>query len=191
MEAFSIVGPCALPLTVREATDDDLDAVLDVERRAFGQDTEANLVRDLLVDATAAPLLSLLAVKDGKPVGHVLFTSVAVIGAERPVYASILAPLAVVPEAQGRGCGSRLVEDGLDRLARSGVALVFVLGDPNYYDRFGFAPAWRRGLEAPYELPPAYAEAWMVKTIGGPDIASISGTVRCAEALSRPELWRE
>ena len=180
-----------MTLTILEGTDDDLDAVLDVERRAFGQDTEANLVRELLVDATAAPLLSLLAVKDGKPVGHVLFTAVAVDGAERPVCASILAPLAVAPEAQGRGFGSRLVEDGLDRLARSGVELVFVLGDPNYYGRFGFAPARRRGLEAPYELPPAYAEAWMVKTTGETDVASISGSVRCAEALSRPDLWRE
>jgi len=180
-----------LPLTVREATGDDLDAVLDVARRAFAQETEADLVRDLLMDATAAPLLSLLAIKNGKPVGHVLFTAVGVVGEERPVRASILAPLAIVPEAQGRGYGSRLVEDGLDRLARSGVALVFVLGDPNYYGRFGFAPAGRRGLAAPHELPPAYAEAWMVKTIGGADVESISGIVRCAEALSRPELWRE
>jgi len=176
---------------IRKATDDDLGAVLDVERRAFGHDTEADLVKDLLADTSAAPRLSLLAVEDGRPVGHVLFTAVAVDGGERPVRASILAPLAVVPEAQGRGFGSRLVEDGLDRLAGSGVALVFVLGDPSYYGRFGFAPAGRRGLAAPQELPPAYVEAWMVKTIGEADVASISGTVRCAEALSRPELWRE
>lgn len=179
-----------MAVTIREAADDDLERVLDVERRAFGQETEADLVRDLMADASAVPRLSLLAIEDGKPVGHVLFTVVEVAGAEPPVRASILAPLAVVPEAQGRGCGSRLVEDGLDRLARSGVELVFVLGDPNYYGRFGFAPAGRRGLSAPYALPAAYAEAWMVKTIGAGD-GSISGTARCAEALSRPELWIE
>jgi putative acetyltransferase len=180
-----------MTVTIREAGEDDLAAVLDVERRAFGQDVEAELVRDLLQDESAVPLLSLLAIEDGKPVGHVLFTAVTIDGTARPVRASILAPLAVVPEAQGRGCGKRLVEEGLQQLARWGVELVFVLGDPDYYARFGFAPARRHGLAAPYELPPAYADAWMVKTIGGADSKIVSGSVRCADALSRPELWRE
>lgn len=180
-----------MTVAIREAADDDLDAVLVVERRAFGQDVEAALVRDLMRDESAVPRLSLLAIEDGAPVGHVLFTAVTIDGAARPVRASILAPLAVVPEAQGRGCGSRLVEEGLARLVGSGVELVFVLGDPNYYRRFGFAPARRHGLAAPYELPPEYADAWLVKAIGGADIESVSGSVRCADALSQPELWRE
>jgi putative acetyltransferase len=180
-----------MTMTIRESSEDDLAAVLDVERRAFGQDVEAELVRDLLQDESAVPRLSLLAIEDAKSVGHVLFTAVTIEGAARPVRASILAPLAVVPEAQGRGCGKRLVEEGLDRLARSGVELVFVLGDPDYYGRFGFSPAWRHGLAAPYELPSAYADAWMVTTIGGADRETVSGSARCADALSRPELWRE
>lgn len=176
-------------VTIREATNNDLGAVLDIERRAFGQDTEAELVRELMVDASAAPRLSLLAIAEGQPVGHVLFTSVEVVGAEPRVRASILAPLAVVPEAQRKGAGSNLVEDGLDRLERAGAEMVFVLGDPRYYSRFGFTPAGRSGLEAPYALPAAYADAWMVKAFG--DGGSVSGTVRCADALNRPELWLE
>lgn len=180
-----------MPVTIRVATDDDLDAVLDVERRAFGQETEADLVRDLLADASAAPRLSLLAIEDEQPVGHVLFTSVDVVGAERPVRASILAPLAIVPEAQGHGSGGKLVEDGLLRLAGSGVEMVFVLGDPGYYARFGFTPAGRLGLQAPYPIPAEHADAWMVKVLGDDDVGSVAGRVQCAETLDRPELWRE
>lgn len=180
-----------MPVTIREATDDDLDAVLDVERRAFGQETEADLVRKLLADASAAPRLSLLAIEDGQPVGHVLFTSVDVVGVERPVRASILAPLAVVPETQGHGCGGKLVKDGLQQLAGSGVELVFVLGDPAYYARFGFTPAGGRGLQAPYPIPAEHADAWMVKVLGDDGLESVTGRVQCADTLSRPELWRE
>lgn len=179
------------PVTIREATGNDLDAVLDVERQAFGQDAEADLVRELMSDASAAPRLSLLAIEEGDPVGHVLFTSAEVAGAEPPVRASILAPLAVVPRAQGRGCGSKLVRDGLLRLARSGIDIVFVLGDPHYYARFGFTPAARLGLEAPNPIPAEHADAWMVKALSDGFVGTIAGRVRCADALNRPELWRE
>ncbi|MCB9948269.1 MAG: N-acetyltransferase [Rhodospirillaceae bacterium] len=176
---------------VREAADDDLDRVLAVHRQAFGQETEAGLVRDLLADPSAAPRLSLLATDGGRPVGHILFTAVTVAGAHPPVAAAILAPLAVVPGAQGRGIGRRLVEDGLRRLAASGTDLVFVLGDPQYYGRFGFEPASPRGLAAPYPLPEAYAEAWLVRRPGPGAIGTATGRVDCAEMLRRPELWQE
>jgi putative acetyltransferase len=178
-------------IVIREALEEDLGAVLDVERRAFGQDIEAELVRELMSDSSAVPRLSLLAATDGQPVGHVLFTAVTVIGADRPVPASILAPLAVVPEVQRRGYGKKLVEDGLTRLARDGVAIVFVLGDPRYYSRFGFVPATRLGFEAPFELPAEYGDAWMVKALGDGIIGSVTGRIRCADALSRPEYWRD
>lgn len=180
-----------MSIAIREAFEDDLDAVLEVERRAFGQDTEAELVRALMSDPSAVPRLSLLAVAEGQPIGHVFFTAVTVVGADRPVSASILAPLAVVPEEQGRGYGSKLVEDGLMRLAGAEVAIVFVLGDPRYYSRFGFTPAIPLGLEAPFELPAEYIDAWMVKALNDGIVGSASGRVRCADVLSRPEYWRD
>ncbi|WP_439346592.1 GNAT family N-acetyltransferase [Vacuolonema iberomarrocanum] len=62
-------------MTIREATESDLDDVLRVERAAFGSEEEPELVRNLLVDPSAKPLLSLLAVEEGRAVGHVLFTN--------------------------------------------------------------------------------------------------------------------
>lgn len=177
------------PLTIREVTNEDLPAVLDVERRAFGQETEAQLVRALLADPSAAPCLSLLADVDGRPVAHVLFTAVTV--GTAPVAAAILAPLAVLPEAQGQGVGTRLVEDALGRLVASGTALAFVLGDPGYYGRFGFQPAGRLGFAAPYPIPEAHADAWMVRELRAGTIGQVAGRIRCADALDRPELWQE
>jgi putative acetyltransferase len=164
------------------------DALL-VERAAFGQDDEAELVRRLLDDAGARPLLSLLARDDGRPVGHILFTAAHLDGPSRAVAAAILAPLAVVPEAQGKGVGGRLIARGVELLARSGVELVFVLGHPGYYPRHGFEPAGRHGLAAPYPISPE--EAWMVRALRPGLIGSVRGTVVCAEAMDRPEYWRE
>ena len=65
-------------MQIREAVETDLDDVLLVERLAFGYDKEANLVRELLHDSSAKPLLSLLAFKKDRAVGHILCAAVIV-----------------------------------------------------------------------------------------------------------------
>lgn len=183
-----------LPVHIRPGTESDAPAIREVVLRAFDRserDEVAGLVSDLLADPTAQPVESLVAeTEDGRLVGHVLFTSVQLIGAGHPVRAAILAPLAVHPNYQGRGIGGRLVMSGLDRLREAGVELVFVLGHPGYYPRFGFRPAGMFGLQAPYPIPAENAEAWMVCHLKG-DPAALKGRVKCADALNRPELWQE
>ena len=161
-----------------------------VHSRAFGQEAEAELVRAILADPTAAPVLSLIAEADGRALGHVLFSTVRFDGAAAGTPAAILAPLAVVPDAQGKGIGSRLVEEGLGRLREAGIALVFVLGDPRYYRRFGFTAAAARGFAAPHPLPAAYAEAWMVQALGT-DAPEQGSRVTCCDALMPQEFWAE
>lgn len=177
-------------LVIREATEADLDAVLAVERAAFGSDEEAQLVRNLLADPTARPALSLLAFQGGQAVGHVLFTRVRLEPAS-PLSLAILAPLAVVPAAQRQGVGGALIAAGLEALAAAGVDGVFVLGDPGYYGRHGFEPAAPLGLAAPYPVPARHADAWRVHVLSRQAVGSFSGTVRCADALDRPEYWVE
>lgn len=172
-----------------EASDADLDDVLLVERLAFGGDEEAGLVRDLLEDPNAHPLLSLLAREDGRAVGHVLFTAARLQDATGDAAASILAPLAVVPDRQRCGIGGRLIEHGVKALAERGVGLVFVLGHPSYYPRHGFQPATPKGLLAPYPICPD--EAWMVRPLRAGILEEAQGRVVCADAMSRPEYWRE
>lgn len=178
---------------IRKATESDLNDVLDIEIQAF--DTEghiiAGLVRELLIDPTAMPVLSLIAVKDDHAIGHILFTKVRITNSKEPVSAAILAPLAVLPDAQRQGAGGRLIEEGLRLLSDSGVELVFVLGHPDYYPRFGFTPAGVLGFEAPYPIPEEHASAWMVQELRPGVIGRISGKVLCADALNKPEHWGE
>jgi putative acetyltransferase len=176
-------------LRIAEATPADLEDVLSIERAAFNEPDVAELVRELLDDASAEPRLSLLAWDGERPVGHILFTAARLEGASREVAISILAPLAVVPDAQGKGVGGSLIEHGIRRLEESGVELVFVLGHPGYYPRHGFVPAIRQGLFAQYPISPE--EAWMVRALRQGVVGSERGTVVCSDAMNRPEHWRE
>ena len=153
-------------MEIRKSTESDLNDVLDVETQAFGNEKGpeiAELVNGLLIDPTAMPLLSLLAVNDVQAIGHILFTRAHIADSENSVSSVILAPLAVIPEAQSQGVGGQLIKAGLRLLTDLGVELVFVLGHPEYYPRHGFKPAI--GFEAPYPIPEIHANAWMVQEL--------------------------
>ena len=177
-------------MEIREAKDSDINEVLSVEKLAFGYDKEAELVSDLLGDESAKPRLSLLAFDGEKAIGHILFTKVLLNGNEG-ISMSILAPLAVLPEYQKQGVGGKLIEKALEILKESGVDLVFVLGHPEYYPKFGFNPAGKLGLEAPYHIPPECAEAWMVQELRKGILGSVKGKVQCSDELNKPEHWKE
>jgi putative acetyltransferase len=173
----------------REATPADRAEVLQVHKLAFGREDESQLVENLLADPSARPVLSLLAEEEGSIIGHVLFTSVTLLGPENPPAASILAPLAVVPTAQRMGIGRSLIERGCQLLASRGEQLLFVLGDPSYYTKRGFAPAVPNGLRAPYDIEPE--AAWMVRDLANRASATLHAQVHCADALAPEQYWRE
>lgn len=181
-------------MNIRNTEVSERAALRSVHESAFGsaQGREiADLVSGLLDDETALPLLSLAAEVEGRIVGHVLFTAVRLQSDGRSVAARILAPLGVVAEHQGEGIGGALICEGLKRLASSGVELVFVLGHPDYYRKFGFRPAGALGLEAPYPIPDEHQDAWMVQALTSGVIGSVQGTVRCAAVLDQPRHWQE
>ncbi len=180
-------------MIIRESKKSDLNDLLDVERQAFG-DVEGpeivKLVSGLLIDPTAKPLLSLIAIKNDRTTGHILFTK-ACIDLKEQISSAILAPLAVVPDEQCRGIGGQLIEEGLRLLSESAVKLVFVLGHPDYYLRHGFQPAGVLGFETPYPIPEKDTGAWMVQELTPGFIGSVGGKVLCADTLNKPEYWRE
>lgn len=134
-------------LVIRAEADGDAGAVREVEIAAFGREAEADLVD--AIRASAAAVLSLVAVWRGELVGHALFTPVTV-GTGRAV---ALGPLAVHPDQQGQGIGAALVREGLRRLGTLGHGAVVVLGDPGYYRRFGFRPASAFGVSWDRPVP--------------------------------------
>jgi predicted N-acetyltransferase YhbS len=178
-------------MQIRPAHSGDTRALLDVERAAFGGEAEADLVAALLGDPSALPIINLVAEKAGTVVGHVLFTRAVVDCSGADGEATILAPLAVLPESQRTGVGIALCREGIAAAERLGIGLVFVLGHIGYYPKLGFRPASALGLDAPYPIDPAVADAWMVLETRPGLIGSVRGTVICADALMSPEMWAE
>lgn len=181
-------------LKIRHSTESDRTAIDNIHTSAFGQQQGpeiVELVNDLLDDETAKPLLSLVAETDGKLVGHILFTVARLLPEDQELSIRILAPLAVLDDFQGKGIGGVLIEEGLKELAESGVDLVFVLGHPGYYPKFGFQTAGLLGFQAPYPIPSQHADAWMVQELNTGVIGSIEGRVQCSKILNQPQHWRE
>ena len=156
-------------IEIRPETPDDIPAIRNVNERAFGAPAEAHLV-DRLRAANKA-VVSLVAQRDDRVVGHILFSSISVSNAPGPVRGVGLAPLSVLPECQKSGVGSRLVRDGLAACERAGYDIVLVLGHVHYYPRFGFLRAKDHGLENEYQAEDAFMVAELKKgvlqTIGG------------------------
>ena len=177
-------------IRIRETDFSDLDDILSVERSAFGEEDEANLVKDLLNDPTAEPTLSLLAYNGKRAVGHILFTKCKLKDNDS-ISLMLLAPLAIVPDSQKRGIGGMLINEGLRILSERNVDLVFVLGHPEYYPRNGFKTAGSLGFEAPYPIPEKDKDAWMVQELRKGVIGSVSAKIICADMIDRPEYWRE
>ena len=113
-------------IAIRNETPDDRAAIRDVNERAFGRHDEATLV-DMLRSANKA-VVSLVALDQGRVVGHILFSAVTVAVAPENFRGLGLGPMSVLPEFQNRGIGSRLVREGLEACKRDGYDAVVVLG---------------------------------------------------------------
>ncbi len=130
-------------MIVRNETAHDWPAVRHVVAAAFGQAAEAELVEALRRSGDTA--VSLVAEDDGQIVGHVALSRMAA-----PFPALALAPLSVVPSRQRQGVGAGLVREAIDHARAAGWIAIFVLGDPDYYGRFGLDAEAAAGFASPY-----------------------------------------
>lgn len=136
------------------------EAVHRIHSEAFGRPDEGCLVDALRRGETFVPELSLVAEFDDSLVGHILFSKIQIQDGVVAHPALALAPLAVLPEYQRQGIGSRLVAEGLAACARRGTEPVVVLGHPDFYPRFGFRPASQFGIYPPFRVPDEVFMVW-------------------------------
>lgn len=167
----------AIEVKIRESEDHDRAGIEAVEKAAFGRPEEAVLALTLLQQPVDA--YSLVAFQDEKMIGHVLFSPMSFVPAYPQMRAVGLGPLAVDPDWQRKGVGSQLILHGLDYLRTQGIHLVFVLGDPGYYRRFGFKPAELLHARCNYPVEPQY---FMGLVLNDPSNLDWQGT-----ALYHPE----
>jgi putative acetyltransferase len=135
-------------IQIREERTEDYIAIDAVLERAFAGRVESDLVVALRAGGYAP--LALVAIAGDTIVGHIMFCRLQVVCSEGTTDALGLAPLAVHPDIQRRGIGTALVQAGLERARAAGESLVFVLGDPAYYGRFGFSAVAAEHFECVY-----------------------------------------
>ena len=160
-------------MEIRDERAGDQEAIRRVHLDAFGGDVEARLV-DLL-RARGKTVTSLVAEDNGQVVGHILFSPVT-IDAEADCRALGLAPVGVRTAHQRRGVGASLVREGLARCADAGYDFVVLVGDPDYYTRFGFHAAKAHGLDNEYGVN----DEFMVLELRTNSLDRVRGLVRYA-----------
>ncbi|HAC62316.1 MAG TPA: GNAT family N-acetyltransferase [Cyanothece sp. UBA12306] len=175
-------------MNIRESEVQENQIIQQVHLNAFGEPEGtivSKLAVELLQDETAKPIFSFVAEENNKIVGNVIFSHVKI--NSKNLNSFILAPLAVTKKFQRKGIGKSLILHGLSFLRNNNANLVFVLGDPKYYSRFGFEAAIPYNLNPPYKIPDP--EAWMVINLSSNSISSYQGIVECGTSLNSEEYW--
>lgn len=141
-------------LKIRQENIEDYEEVYQVVKTAFetaehSDGNEHDLVVALRNSNSFVPELSLVAMKENKIVGYILFTKIKIGEYEELA----LAPLGVLPEYQRQGVGSELIKEGHRIAKKLGYQYVVVLGSEKYYTKFGYIPAIKYGIKAPFDVP--------------------------------------
>jgi putative acetyltransferase len=160
-------------MIIRLETPGDIAAIRVVEEAAFLQSAEADLVDDLR--AAGDSVFSLIAVEGEIVTGHAMFSRL-----QAPFPALALGPVAVLPDRQRKGVGTRLIREGIARSEAAGWLGIFVLGDPAFYRRFGFDVRKASGFISPYAGP-----HWMALPLGGNELTVTAGSIEYARAFAK------
>ena len=136
-------------MIVRAETPADHDPIRRIVDEAFGDTITSAIVDGIRASDRFIPELSLVAVYEGQPLGHVISSYVDVVPGSRRVLQ--VGPLAVVPSHQRRGIGTALMRETIRIAEERGEPLLLIEGNPAYYGRFGFTRADEQGIEMPPE----------------------------------------
>ena len=145
-------------MIIRPETYQDWNQIRALTISAFGGDAEADLIQGLRQGSDLE--LSLIAKDSGHLLGHVAFSRL-----KAPSKALALAPIAVHPDHQRKGIGSKLISEGLRKLTNEGWKMVVVLGDPVYYKRFGFSVKAAEAYTSDYAGPNLMAKMLTPETV--------------------------
>ncbi len=165
---------------IRQETQDDFKEIFEINLVAFRQDKEARLVNALRNNQDAfIPELSIVANKNNKIVGHILFTKIKIVqGNQSEMESLALAPMAIRPEFQRIGIGGQLIKSGLEKAKELKYKSVIVLGHKHYYPKFGFVPANKWNIISPYDVPTSHFMAIELVKDG---LKNVSGLVKYAK----------
>ena len=162
-------------MEIRDETTVDIDAIREVNRRAFAQEQEGNIVDTLR--SNGAALLSLVAIVDGEVVGHIMYSPATI----NQTTGAALGPMSVLPEFQRQGIGSRLAEAGNQRLKEQGCPFIIVVGHAEYYPRFRFTPASKHGIRCEWDFPD---DVFLIAVLDSAKMQNVSGLAKYRHEFS-------
>ena len=126
-------------VSIRDEIESDVDVISEITKAAFDNLAVSNHTEQFIIGAlrdAKALTISLVAEAEKKVVGHKAFSPVTISDGSPDWYG--FGPISVVPELQKQGIGKSLVYEGLSSLKALGAKGCLLVGDPGYYERFGF-----------------------------------------------------
>ena len=126
-------------MIIRKETTSDFDVITEITIAAFKTLEVSNQTEQFIIKALRAAdalTLSLVAEIEGQVVGHISFSPVTISDGSKEWYG--LGPVSVLPDFQKQGIGKSLINEGLSQLKDMGGQGCALVGDPNFYKRFGF-----------------------------------------------------
>lgn len=166
-------------MLIRPEQPGDVDAIHRLNEEVFGQPGEAILVDALRENGALS--YSIVAVENEAIVGHLALSPVTITDKNLSHDAIGLGPMAVKPDHQNQGIGSKLIRYWLDKFDVEKYNLVVVLGHPNFYSKFGFAPSKVFNIRWEQDVPD---EVFMVKELKQGALSAINGIVKYHPAFN-------
>ncbi|MBP7070539.1 MAG: N-acetyltransferase [Methanothrix sp.] len=126
-------------IVIHTEIESDVQAIWVITKAAFQNHPYSNQTEQFIINAlrdAKALTISLVAVAGKKVVSHIAFSPVTISDGSLGWYG--LGPISVLPELQKRGIGKSLIREGLSKLKSLGAKGCILVGDPGYYERFGF-----------------------------------------------------
>jgi putative acetyltransferase len=140
-----------LKIEIRQEGKNDFQYVYKLISTSFGRENEAKLVENIRERNAYIPQLSIVATYEDDIVGHILFSKIEIIDIHQNIFDSwALAPLSVNPNYQKKGIGAALIKAGIDIAKELNFKSIIVLGNKDYYSKFGFLPTYNWNIKAPF-----------------------------------------
>lgn len=170
-----------MEIKIRKEEKEDFKKVFELIRLAFENEELSDHKEQFLVErlrnSDAFVLeLSLIAEVDNQIAGYILLTKINIEDKDKNTYTSLaLAPVAVLPNYQGKGIGGKLIQAAHDIAKKMGFGSVMLLGHENYYPKFGYKLTKEFGIKLPFEVP---EENCMAIELSQNALQNVSGVVR-------------
>jgi putative acetyltransferase len=151
-------------MIIRPETENDFAAIHDLVKTAFqtaksGFSDEQDFVLKLRQDENYLPELALVLEDAGMIIGHIMLTKTYISRKDSKLEALLLAPVCVRLEYRNQGIGSDFIRHSLEMAKERGFKTVFLVGDPEFYQRFGFQATVEYGIKNTGNIPDKYVMA--------------------------------